>query len=547
MSRVLRCAFGAPTLLAVVADAAGKEAEFQNPRWVQVCTAGEYRGHPAAPKLTWDRSVFDEVIENFRRHPSYKAGAGGIGEQKVIPYDYEHASEMAPTEGTIPQQGAGAPGWVMDLEVRTGQDGREELWAWSFFGAKAVEQIKAEEYRWTSVAVAPHFIDPVTGDDAGHTLTSVALTNHPFIQGMRPIAARLDQWGYAESQEELLVGLRQLFEMRPDASAADVAQQIAEFRELASLGGLPAAVAERAPSIVDSIRRLLGMPLLASADAVLGGAEQALASMAAGDLDPSTNPETSTMALGIMTALATILGSASDTEGAVLAAAKESAEKAAKADGADEAVDAISKLKELFGSKETGDLLAKAAKSVAEAQQIGPALEQLAALQAAMRDGAEKTAEAEATAVAASMNANPAVKRAILFARKACIKPDGTLSQEAHAQWLKDFAPEAHQHAVLTQSIVAGANGVQLGGPVTGYQTQPIQSAAPTTASDDRVARVVEQVNQCSGRNAFERVNAFLCAAKPGHREMGWEEQSKAAQAACDAIKAGRMPLGVQI
>ena len=156
------------------------------------------------------------------------------------------------------------------------------------------------------------------------------------------------------------------------------------------------------------------------------------------------------MALGIMTALATILGSASDTEGAVLAAAKESAEKAAKADGAEDAVDAISKLKELFGSKETGDLLAKAAKSVAEAQQIGPALEQLAALQAAMREGAEQTAEAEATAVAASLNANPAVKKAILFARKACIKPDGTVNQEAREAWIRDFAPEALQRSVLT-------------------------------------------------------------------------------------------------
>lgn len=33
-------------------------------------------------------------------------------------------------------------------------------------------------------------LDPVTGQDQGPTITSIAITNQPFIQGMAPLAAR---------------------------------------------------------------------------------------------------------------------------------------------------------------------------------------------------------------------------------------------------------------------------------------------------------------------------------------------------------------------
>ena len=175
-------AYGPPVQLA-------SDLQGDGPRWVQICREGRYKGHHSSPVVELSREMFLKVVENFRADPAYKPGPDGKGQEGVVAFDYEHASEAPATSGSIPQGGAPAAGWVLDLDIRQGPDGKAELWALAEFGAKALEQIRAKEYRWTSVAIWPKAVHPETGEQIGPRLTSVALTNQPFVRGMAPIAA----------------------------------------------------------------------------------------------------------------------------------------------------------------------------------------------------------------------------------------------------------------------------------------------------------------------------------------------------------------------
>ena len=80
------------------------------PIWIQIATAGEYKGYAGGTQtVVFDKPLFDAVVKNFRQHPWYQPGADGVGMKAVVPFDYEHASEMDPTSGSIPQGGAPAP------------------------------------------------------------------------------------------------------------------------------------------------------------------------------------------------------------------------------------------------------------------------------------------------------------------------------------------------------------------------------------------------------------------------------------------------------
>jgi hypothetical protein len=152
-------------------------------KWLHVASEGEFAGH-ADGAFKLDREVFTEFIKNFRADPRFKSGKG------VIPFDFEHASEMAPTSGSIPQKGAVAAGWVIDLAVREGPGGEVQLWAYAKLGDEIRGYIANDEYRHVSIAFSLDGSDPMTGRSIGPLLTSIAFTNHPFLRGLTPIAAK---------------------------------------------------------------------------------------------------------------------------------------------------------------------------------------------------------------------------------------------------------------------------------------------------------------------------------------------------------------------
>ena len=172
-------------------------------KWIHVANTGTYKGHHQG-EFTLDEQSFAQMLANFRGDPKYgdPAFAAGVGPvtldgkaydgpniSRIVQFDYEHASEMAPTEGNIPSGGAPAIGWALELDVRKGADGRAQLWCLAKLGENIRRQIDADEYNSVSIAWNPAGVHWITGQPIGAVLTSVAFTNHPFIRDLLPLAA----------------------------------------------------------------------------------------------------------------------------------------------------------------------------------------------------------------------------------------------------------------------------------------------------------------------------------------------------------------------
>lgn len=157
-------------------------ASADKPVWVQIARAGRFEGYGGGA-FEFTPQTFDTIIANFRARPGYD------GKRDELPWDFHHASEMSATSGSIPQSGAPAQGWIRDLKTQRGADGVVELWALTRWLEPARTYIKEGRYKHASVSVVLDAIDPVTGRSIGPLLTSVALTNTPFIEGMQQLAA----------------------------------------------------------------------------------------------------------------------------------------------------------------------------------------------------------------------------------------------------------------------------------------------------------------------------------------------------------------------
>jgi len=164
-------------------------------KWVHACNAGEYKGHHSGP-FTLDREVFEAFVRNFRADPKYKRGeleisgeTVTVGIAPVLQFDYEHASEMMGSEGSIPSQGAPAPAWVLDVEIRNAEGELPQLWALADMGDQLRGQLDRREYHSLSIAFTTEGVHWKTGESIGPMLTSIAVTNHPFLRDLESIAA----------------------------------------------------------------------------------------------------------------------------------------------------------------------------------------------------------------------------------------------------------------------------------------------------------------------------------------------------------------------
>ena len=140
--------------------------------WNQVARLGEFKGHPQGA-FAFTPEVFAELIANFAETANGR-----------VPVDYEHTSELLPDNAA--QEGVPAVAWVVALDDR-GPDG---LWgAFEWVDAQAVEYVRARRYLYLSPAVHFDATHRESGEAIGARLTSVALTNHPFLDGMAPLTA----------------------------------------------------------------------------------------------------------------------------------------------------------------------------------------------------------------------------------------------------------------------------------------------------------------------------------------------------------------------
>lgn len=531
-------------------------------RWMHLATEGLYLGHPEHPDgVDFTPELFEQIVANLHRHPSYVAASDGPATTPVIPFDFHHASEMDPRVGSVPQKGAPAPAWASELEVRTGEDGKAQLWGYVHLKDHMVAELDSDPpgYQWVSVAVWPESKDHVTNEDVGAVLTSVAFTNHPFIQGMVPIAATMrgirfgaGVWGKAESHEEAVIGLREAFELAPAATAEEITAAFDAFTSFATAGAFPVGV--DGDRIVRRLRELFGLGLLATIDEISAHVAQTLqVALPTGTPAEGTEPMSAPATTLSTTKLAGILG-CRDTDNAILASATEAVE----------AGSALDKLKSLFGSADVQSLLSDAAKLVSQSK----AMEGLvAALTDASKgltaedmpeDEIEEETEAAMASIAGKVPATlastlrPVIRLAIASVRvttQARDEVDAVLAGNPAAAklrplllpsrlaaignptklaaWRADWpAPSADErsHALMTTATFAGRNGAQFGGPATGGSPAQTQSqAAPVHGEEPPHLRAM------SGRNKTERALGYLLSKDPSLAKRGWGEQVDAA------------------
>lgn len=254
----------------------------EGPKWQHVATVGVFKGYGGgkAP-FAFTEETFGAIVRNFRSHPLFVAGPDGVGANGIVQWDFHHASESPP--GEVAVEGAPAQGWVMDLRVQRGTKGAE-LWALTEWLEPAKSYIKEKKYKWSSVAVALNAIDSVTAEEVGPVLTSIAITNSPFIEGMAELAADKAAAGAkggkdgenvrlayaAYSLDEARDCVRRELGLPITATTKDIAAQLQILVGLMAGGAeLAAETGVDAEKVVSSLRTILGLPLLTSPDETL--------------------------------------------------------------------------------------------------------------------------------------------------------------------------------------------------------------------------------------------------------------------------------------
>lgn len=198
-------------VLVALADDASK------PVWIQLAKPGAFKGHPAGA-FEMTAETFAEVVRNF-----------SDTQNRRIPIDFEHASEADSTAGSIPTLGAPAQGWIVDMKIDGGN-----LWGLVEWGDRAREYIKSGQYRYFSPAIRFAARDRVSGKAIGARMTSGALTNSPFLDGLKPLAAKdsgSSSVAMAHTPDEYMPAVRAALRLPELSPAADVREALLTLRE----------------------------------------------------------------------------------------------------------------------------------------------------------------------------------------------------------------------------------------------------------------------------------------------------------------------------
>ena len=531
------------------------ETENDKPVWIQLAKEGEFRGYHEGPfKLT--REVFDRVVANLHAHPSFKAGPDGVGTEDVIQLDHNHVSAMDPRQGQLPETGAPAIGWLRDMQVRDGANGAE-LWALAMYGARLRAAIKAKEFRWTSVLLEWSHINPVSGLDQGPTVTSVAVTNNPFIQGMAPLAATISVWGKAESADEAALGLREMLGLPIEAEPAIVLTEIQRFAEMLAADRVPAGV--DTDSLLSQMRSLLGLPTLAGREDILAAASSSLQSLIQTEPEEPAERQAQELHMDpklLIQKIALALKCDVNDTTQILRLAEDGVQ----------AADALSKLKELFGAQDTKSLIKEAAKAIELATEMAPLLDALMQASSGVSSQQDTEVEEEVAAVAASHFTSEDLRKKMLPVltgeRTKCfdehsfklngkeVKIRLTNADRLAAfrkEWpIKDPKPADDQAPTsLAGVLLAGPGGQQLRVPVGQVKASLVPGGAPKVPAaqnvDDAVlsAEVLQEIDACPGRNQYERAISYLCAKHPAtFTKRPWNDQIRCAST---FLKTGRL------
>jgi len=452
-----------PVALAIQCQALGTDIvgdDSDSRKWVHVADEGQFLGYrDGLQPFAFSRDTFEQAIANVHAHPSFQAGADGEGAVDIIPWDFNHASEQDPTSGTIPLLGAPAQAWASDLKIVDGPDGKAQLHALTRFLDPARGYVKAGQYKWASIALTFNATDPRSGDKVGALITSIALTNTPFIEGMGGLVAAAKAGRFADSPGAALrrsfyeaartpadafSDIKDLFGLPETADAPAVLTEIGKVRQWVEAGTVPIGV--DVDHIVGNMRTILGLPTLTPGIEVLDSTNeiiQRLIEDAAGVATPPAPeaPEAAETArrnyeMEIINILASKLGTR-DNEDAVrasvegLVALREGLVKLFGLDSHDavkvilEAVekevgarDKLSALLKAIGVEDVDGGIEQIATLIQQGEELKTAMPELAGLKATVEKQEEAAAETDVAEAMASHNVPEAAREALLLMRK---------------------------------------------------------------------------------------------------------------------------------
>lgn len=548
--------------------------------WVQVTQEIDAKGYPGG-RFKFDRAIFDQVIANFRKHPAYQVGADGMGMADVVPWDFHHASEMDPTEGEISVNGTPAQGWVQELDVREGADGKAQLWAKTRWLEPARTYVKNGQYKWASVVVLFDARDPVTNANVGAVLTSVALTNQPFVEGMAPLVAASKQaaqrvgasYFYAEparTPEDAFESLRSMFGLPNTATVGEVLAQINKLQEWSRTGGAPLGV--ELDEMVGNIRRVFNLPALSTTDEVFeetgkllsrlleAAAERELSASTPAVEQPAGAPpapaematasrnskESVDMSLKV---IASKLG-VQETEAACVAAVdsqistraavctklgvKENVSDVVLLEAASGAADARTKLTAILGAlgvEDTDAAIKKISDVVQQAASLTAVMPELTELREEKKKNEEAAGEAEVGAV---MNSKGITDEGVRIALSTYRRTNKEAFQKQYADVLATaaqaattqaggVAPGAPAVAYLKRSVAARPGGAEQGhvvNPDGSVTIAPQVAASRTGATRQKVV-----LTGLAGRNRTERAMAYLSKNDPNFDKLSFDDR----------------------
>jgi hypothetical protein len=491
-------------------------------RWVHIATSGNYLGYRGGERpFEFTREVFDQMVANLRAHPSYRAGENGEGDYDIIPWDFEHQND--PDALNVAIEGLPAHGWSSDLKVVT-TDGGCELWALTRLMEPALGYVIGKRYRQCSVDMAFDATHPVTAESVGAVLFAVALTNRPFIEGMRGLAAS-NLYGYysqASSPAEAFSSLRQLFGLGALASPADLIKALQQLASYVTSATAPVGV--DVDEIVGCVRQVLALPALTPAQEVLDAAGQIVQRLVAeaGPQASAANEETR-MDPKKLAAMLACTATEADVESAVqelveLRKSLKTTLKLKARDGSDvlleaanegqAATDKLSALLKALGVEDVDAAVMRITDLMKSAADLEAVMPELAGLREAKAQAEEEVAEEEVEEAMASYKIPAECKELLLSSRKS--DP-------------KKFAEKFPKRAATPNTQLSATHKQALTGSVTAPGARR-KDADPTARADGQI-----YLSDYPGANPTQRALAYLAATQPGFDKLSYEKKHEMA------------------
>lgn len=516
MTKTKKRMFGSRRLFAVDAGASVRLDTAEVPetaderKWIQVAKAGEFKGHQAG-KFTLSAEVFEQAIANFRSHPWFTLGDDGFGSADVIPFDFHHQSELDPKD--IPVTGVPAASWAQDLRRMKSPEGVDGLWALVRYLEPARSYVKSGAYQSTSICLWPDAVDPVSGENIGWYISSIAFTNDPFIQGMERIAAARSFMLDASPVEQLICRLRYLFGLPEMSGVAEVLASIATLKSYTE--GLTAPTGVDVERLIGELRMMLGLPVLSSTEDVFLETDKILGALAEVEPVRATRNQENLMdpkeALALIAEKLKLDRNTAPTE--LVKAVT------IKLENGDATLDKLTALFTALGVPDAAGATASIVELMNKAKNLEELMPELASLREMKAKVDGDAEEAEVAEVMAARGIHSELKPALLSLRKT--DPAG---------FAKHYPKIASDRVALSRTLVTpqGIEGVGDHVRLPAQQNRSIFSIGkrdeytrPTPATGD-LSKVAAEVMSMPGRNNVEKSLAF-CRSQPESKALSYD------------------------